>query len=76
MSMTMKKSIVMLLIEAAGLADGFYSKSYVRELETYSPFRFSFLRKHRCRLRSHRASLMRVLEEYVASGDSTSSEAA
>jgi len=61
----MKKSIVMLIVEAVGLTDGFHSKSYIQELETYSPFRFSFLIKHWSKLSSYRISLMKLLEKFA-----------
>lgn len=61
----MKKSIVMLIVEAVGLTDGFHSKSYIQELETYSPFRFSFLKKHWSKLSSYRISLMKLLEKFA-----------
>ncbi|MHC4890619.1 MAG: class 1 isoprenoid biosynthesis enzyme [Planctomycetota bacterium] len=65
----MGKSIVMLIVEAVGFADGFYSRSYVRELESYSPFRFSFLKKHRRSTTPYRISLMRLLEKFTAEGE-------
>ncbi|UCG58828.1 MAG: hypothetical protein JSU70_04805 [Phycisphaerales bacterium] len=63
----MKRSVVMLLTGAVGLAERFYSESYVRELETYSPFRFSFLRKHRDNLPGYKMSAMKLLQEFEAS---------
>ncbi len=63
----MKRSVVMLLIGAVGLAERFYSESYLRELETYSPFRFSFLRRHRHDLPSYKTSAMKLLEEFETS---------
>jgi len=58
-----KKSIVLLIIEAVGLTDGFYSKSYSRQIETYSPFRFYVLKKRRYSLSPFRISLMRSLHQ-------------
>lgn len=63
----MKRSVVMLLIGAAGLADRYYSESYIRELETYSPFRFSFLKRHSHDLPSYKTSAMKLLQELEAS---------
>jgi hypothetical protein len=63
----MKRSVVLLLIGAAGLAERFYSESYIRELETYSPFHFSFLRQHRQDLPSYKASAMELLQELETS---------
>lgn len=56
-----KKSINLLIIEAVGLADGFYSKSYSRQIETYSPFHFSVLKKRQYSLSPFRLSLMKSL---------------
>lgn len=36
-----------LLIESVGLNDKFYSKSFLTEIEGYSPFRFSYLKKRK-----------------------------
>jgi hypothetical protein len=63
----MKRSVVMLLNGAAGLAERFYSESYLRELETYSPFHFSFLREHRGNLPSYKMSAMKLLQEFETS---------
>jgi hypothetical protein len=37
----------LLLIDAIGRTEGYYTPAYLRELETYSPFRFSFLKEQR-----------------------------
>jgi len=42
-----EKSIRKLIIESIGLNDKFYSKSYLQEIEEYSPFRFSYLKKRK-----------------------------
>jgi hypothetical protein len=42
----MEKSIRMLIIESIGLNDRFYSKSYIRSTERYSPLSFSYLKKN------------------------------
>jgi hypothetical protein len=42
----MEKSIKMLIIESIGLNDRFYSRSYTRDIERYSPLRFSYLKKN------------------------------
>ena len=66
----MKMSAVMLIIDAAGRANGLYTNRYHRELETHSPFRFSFLRKRRKKLARRRVSLMRLIEAFAISDDS------
>lgn len=40
----MRRSATLLLLEAAGRAEQFYSSDYLQKLETHSPFRFSSLR--------------------------------
>jgi hypothetical protein len=47
-----KRSSRSLLIRAAGEAPDLYSKEYLAELETHSPFRFAFLNDQRKRLAS------------------------
>lgn len=42
-----EKSTRKLIIESIGLNDEFYSKSYLQEIEQYSPFRFSYLKKRK-----------------------------
>jgi hypothetical protein len=37
----------LLLIDAIGRTDRYYTPSYLRELEAHSPFRFSFLKEQR-----------------------------
>jgi len=43
----MKHTNELLITEAAGLVSGLYSRKYIRQIQNYSPFRFSFLRKER-----------------------------
>jgi len=62
----MRTSAVMLLINAASRASRLYTRSYLRELEAHSPFRFSFLSKSRKKLARQRASLMRMIEAFAA----------
>ncbi len=70
----MNRTIVMQLIEAAGLADELHSESYVRKLEAYSPFHFSCVKKHRHSPSPYRKSLMRLLEGLSATDGSGSPE--
>ena len=52
----------LLLIEAIGRLDGYYSPSYLRELEAHSPFHFSFLRQRRNDFRERHGSLFKLGE--------------
>jgi len=61
----MRSSGTMLLISAVGHAGRFYSKRYLRGLESHSPFRFSFLRKSHKRLARQRTSMMKMLEAFA-----------
>lgn len=68
----MRRSTFRLLIEAAGGAGQFYTKDYLREIESRSPFRFSFLSKRRKKLASRRASLMGLVEAFARFDDAES----
>jgi hypothetical protein len=63
----MKRATDLLLVEAAGRAEQFYTRRYLRDLEAHFPFRFSVLRKHRRRLTRQRASLERLAEAFIGS---------
>ena len=52
----------LLLVEAIGRLDGYYSPSYLRDLEAHSPFHFSFLRQRRDELREQHGSLFKLAE--------------
>jgi hypothetical protein len=54
----------LLLIDTIGQMDRYYSAAYLRELETYSPFRFSFLKEQRNDFANgrRRGSLVRGME--------------
>jgi len=58
-----KKSIIILLIKGVSRAVGLYSNAYIRTLETFSPFHFSFLKKHRNSFSSYRIFMLRTLNE-------------
>lgn len=54
----------LLVIEAACLSHKLYSKNYIKELESYSPFHFSFIKKYRKKYSSIRIpfeEIMRVV---------------
>ena len=60
----MANSGVSLVMNAAGAASEFYSDTYIEELESNSPFRFSFLREMREKHAGQRGSLMRMIEAF------------
>ena len=51
-----------ILIETASLAERFYTPAYLRELETHSPFRFSFLNKQRKAFARRNGSVVKLIE--------------
>jgi len=65
----MEKSIKILIIESVELNDKFYSRSYSQEIEEYSPFRFSYLKKRRDSLSSKRDLFIKEIEEFILTGD-------
>ena len=64
-----EKSIKILLIESVGLNNKFYGRTYVQEIEEYSPFRFSYLKKRRSSLSSDRDLFMKEIEDFMMAGD-------
>jgi hypothetical protein len=60
-----KRSGVALLVNAAGAAGRLFSEAYLRELETHSPFRFSFLNKRRKEFTRKQGLLTRLIEAFV-----------
>ena len=52
----------LLLIDTIGRTDRYYTGSYLRELESHSPFRFSFLNKQRKDLIGRHGSLVKLME--------------
>jgi hypothetical protein len=55
-----------LVIRAAGETPDLYTHDYVAALETYSPFRFSFLNDRRKRLESRKGILNRLFGAFLA----------
>jgi hypothetical protein len=51
-----------MLIDTASQSERFYTKSYLNELERYSPFRFSYLRKQRKEFARRNGSVVRLIE--------------
>lgn len=58
----------LLLIDAIGRTEAYYSASYLREIETYSPFRFSFLREQRDGFIRRHGPLGRLVERFMLYG--------
>ena len=57
-----KRSSLHLILSAAGQASPLYSKSYIRELEAHSPFRFPFLLRQRKRLAREHVSILAIAQ--------------
>jgi len=55
----MNRSIEMMIIESVGLNNTWYNKSYLDELERYSPLHFDFIRNKRAQSKSQRFALFR-----------------
>ncbi len=60
-----KKSIDSMLIETILLNEDFYTKTYIEELESYSPLSISYLKKRRGKLSPNRVSYMKKIMESV-----------
>ena len=58
----------LLLIDVIGRTEGYYPPAYVRELETYSPFRFSFLKERRDEFIKRHGPLGKLLERFMFFG--------
>ena len=54
-----------MLIRAAGETPDLYTRDYLAELETHSPFRFTFLNDRRKRLESRKGILNRLFEAFL-----------
>ena len=63
-----EKSTRKLIIESVGFNDKFYSKSYLQEMEQYSPFRFSYLKKRKRSTSSGDLFTEVIKESMLASG--------
>jgi hypothetical protein len=61
-----QRGIDLLLIDAAGRARHSYSRAYLRDLETFFPFRFSFLDRQRKKLNRQQLSLSRMIGAFAA----------
>jgi hypothetical protein len=58
----------LLLIDAIGRTDNYYSPSYLRELEAHFPFRFSFLKEKRKEFMRRHGSLGKLVELFLPYG--------
>jgi hypothetical protein len=58
----------LLLIDVIGRTDGYYSPSYLGELEAHSPFRFSFLKEQRKKFSRRQGSLEKLMETFLHYG--------
>ncbi len=65
----MKRSATLLLINAVGNAGHLYSKAYRRELEAYSPFRFSVMKKQGKKFFRQRTLLMKMINAFAPPDD-------
>ena len=63
-----ERSTSKLLIESVGLNDKFYSKSFLTEIEEYSPFRFSYLKKRKSPS-SNKDLFAEVIKESILASD-------
>lgn len=64
----MRTATLHLILNAAGSAPRYYSKTYMRALETHSPFRFRELARQRRRLERERTSGFALLVAAAAQG--------
>jgi len=60
-----RRGATSILIETASRVEGFYTPAYLRELETHSPFRFSFLDKQRKAFARRNGSVVKLIEAFV-----------
>ncbi len=63
----MKKSIDLFIIEAVITNRLFFKRRFVRKMETFSPFRYSFIRKRSRTLSPYQKILFRNIEEFAFS---------
>ena len=62
----MKKSIDLFIIEAVVTNHSFFSWRFMRKMEMYSPFRFSFIKKRNSTLSPYQKMLFRNIEEFAS----------
>ena len=65
----MVRSARTLLINAVGRSGRSFTRTYRREAETHSPFRFAFLRRCRKRLERERVSIARLVQAFATARD-------
>jgi hypothetical protein len=62
----LRRSSLSLLIRSAGQSPDLYSPEFLAQLESHSPFRFSFLNERRRRFASREGMLARLFEAFLA----------
>lgn len=70
----MKKSIDLFLVEAVLTNHSFFSWRFMRKIEAYSPFRFSFIRKRNNTLSPYQNMLFKKIEEFASRRNVTEPE--
>jgi hypothetical protein len=65
----MRRSAALLVTTAAGRARAYHTRPYIQELESHSPFHFSFLAKQSAKMARQRVSLMRLIEAFAVPDD-------
>lgn len=60
-----RRSSTSLLIRCAGEAGEFYTRDYLAELETHSPFRYSFLNDRRHRLARYQGPIFKLFDAFL-----------
>lgn len=71
-----KKCLDPLLIASAGEGSSFYTRAYLRELETHIPVQFNFLQKQRRKFGRMNASIIDVVGAFVRSGERSQTRSA
>ena len=56
-------------MRAAGALPELYSEAYIAELETYSPFRFAFLKSRQEKLTRHKGRLGKLFEAFLTGAE-------
>ena len=65
----LRRSSISLVVRAAGALPDLYSNAYIAELETYSPFRFAFLKSRKEKLARHKGRLAKLFEVFLAGAE-------
>lgn len=65
----LRRSSISLVVRAAGALPELYSEAYIAELETYSPFRFAFLKSRQEKLTRHKGRLGKLFEAFLTGAE-------